>query len=158
MIDGGAQIFEVAACATGTTADADVFTAGFAGDVRELARPPEVVETLETRVELLAVGEAAATVSLIDREHVGDVDQFDIAFFAAWLIARRDIGGELFFRCCNFRRSASCGDMVDPIEDDPARPAPVAVFVASSTTEPEPDAFLWTRHSSLIRLILANVV
>src|SRR5215472_11959477 len=98
-----------------------------------------------------------AAVFLIDRQNVGNVDVFYVARFARGLIFCRDVFGELAFCCRNLARSAACGDMLVAIEDDPACP-PDVVAVAPGRPEPESDAFLTTRHSCLIRSMLASVV
>ena len=115
MIDGGAQILEIAACATGTTADADVFTAGFAGDVGQLLAPQIVVQTLNTGFELRSRAWRGGCHSQPHRPR-GRRRRRSIRYRALCGMVdscARYRSASCAFGCCNLRRKASRGEMAD---------------------------------------------
>jgi hypothetical protein len=119
MIYGRAQIFKISTAAACAAAPPDILTTRFAGYLGKLLATPKVVQSRQTTVQLRSIGLAPATVLVINRQDVRNVDLFYVAFFAYRLVFRSDVASELFFRCRNFTRRASCGDVLSAVEDDP---------------------------------------
>src|SRR5262244_4299046 len=73
----------------------------------------------------------------IDRQHVGDVDLLYVPCLARRAVLCRDVFREFAFCCCNFALSASRGDMLVAVENDPGGLANAAAAVTSPGAEPE---------------------
>src|SRR5262249_34953977 len=94
----------------------------------------------------------------VDGQDVGDVDRLDVALFAGRLVFERNVFGELAFGFFNLVRKASRGEMPAAIDDEPGCPAVELSVLRRFWSKPESSALASTRHSCLIRSILAKVV
>jgi hypothetical protein len=112
MVDGSAEVFEVASSTAGAVARLHVCAASLSGDFREPLVTPELIQAFEATIELGAISSAADLILIIDREYIGERNLLYVAFFPDGLVFRGDVVGELALRRCNFVRSTSCGDVL----------------------------------------------
>src|SRR5262249_53391316 len=131
-------------------AGCNVVATALSGDVGELLVPPEVIQSLQAAIELGPIRLPIPEILLVNRQNVGNVDLVYVARLARRAILGGDIFRKFAFCCFNFALSASCGDMLAAVENDPG--CVMLTFpVPACWTEPEPGAFTSTRHNSLIR-------
>jgi hypothetical protein len=86
------------------------------------------------------------------RKHVCDQDVVGLPVPETRPPLSPNVVGEHFFSRADISLARACADLSTAVEDNPDRVSP------STLSEPKAGAFPWTRHSSLIRSILAKVV
>ena len=121
MINGRSKVFKIASGTSIIAAPTSILAACLASYVSELHIPKEFVQTTNSLFELCRIGLLGPTVIKIDRKYVCDVDGFDVLRLPTRLIFRRYVFSEPLLRLCSFSRSASRGDMIEPVNDDPSR-------------------------------------
>jgi hypothetical protein len=56
----------------------------------------------------------------VNRDHVGDVDVFDVVTLPLWLVFRGEVRREAFLCFCSLALRASCGELLASVKDDPS--------------------------------------
>src|ERR1019366_912856 len=90
MTDGRAQVLQVTPRPAGVAASLNVFLARRRRYIRQHASAPKGIQARDASFKLFPVGLVVATIFEVDRQHVGDVDLFDIACLAGRAILVRD--------------------------------------------------------------------
>jgi hypothetical protein len=88
MVDGSAEVFEVASSTAGAVARTHVCAASLSGDFREPLVTPELIQAFEATIELGAISSAADLILIIDREYIGERNLLYVAFFPDGLVFR----------------------------------------------------------------------
>jgi hypothetical protein len=159
VVDRRAEIFKIAAGSTIVASVFRILSTGFAGDFGKHLAAPKFVEAAEAPIELRTIGLPRSRIVIVDRQNVGDVDQLDVLFFADWIVLGGEVVGKGLLRLSTFALSASRGDMLAGVEDNPDRlRTELAALAPSGGSEIEPWRLFSTRHNSLISSMLANVV
>ena len=93
MANGRAQIFQVAARSASIATYFDIFLARRGRDLRQHPSTPKGIQARYAPLELLAVRLFIAAIVEVDRQHVRDVDVFNIARFARRAVLVGDVVG-----------------------------------------------------------------
>src|SRR5262245_41208205 len=158
VLDSRPQVLKIPARAAAGAAPPHIVAAGFAGHLVQRLAAPIVVQPPNACLKLRPRRLSGTCVIEVDAQDVGDVDQLDVALLAGRLVFERDVFGELAFGFFNLVRKASRGEMLAAIDDEPGCPAAELSVLRRFWSKPEPSALGSTRHSCLIRSILAKVV
>jgi hypothetical protein len=97
MIDGSAKVFKITADSPFRSDVSRVFPAGLTVDFGKLLPTPELVEAFETAEQLCCGWMIQKSLIIdVDRNHVGDVDVFDVVALPLGLVPRGEVGREAF--------------------------------------------------------------
>jgi hypothetical protein len=128
-------------------------------DLGKALGSPPIVQASDPLIETLLVPLMFPLVVNKDRQHIRDRDGLNILLFSVRRMFFRQILIQDSFSFSNFLRSASRGDVSLAVPDDPVGSfRNLSFFISALGSEVESRSFTATRHSSLIKLILAKVV
>lgn len=119
VIDSGPQVFQVPPRAAWRTPPTDIIAAGLAVHISEKLGSPPFIEALNSAIKGAFVRLSIAAVGIEDREDIRDLYRLYVAFAARRPVLLDVVFCERSLRSLNRSLSASCGDMLGAVNDDP---------------------------------------
>jgi hypothetical protein len=157
MVDGGAQLLEIAPCAAAFAlidgvAMLDIGAAGAARDIFEGSLAPEIEQPLDTLEGFDGAAMGRDAIGCVEAQDIGKRCQAALTLLACRGVLLGEIFTKDFFSSSTFIRADSSARDGISVADDPHGGASSVFWL-----EPESWAFGATRHAALIREMAASV-
>jgi hypothetical protein len=91
VADGGAEVLQIASCPANIAAHVDVLLAGRSRYVGQHAASPEGVQPQHTGSKFGLLRLIVPAILKVNRQHVGDINFFDVSGFASGAVFVRDV-------------------------------------------------------------------